>query len=362
MGKKIGILNGGGDCAGINAVIAAAVKAGVRSGYEFVGIVRGFEGLLGDEPQFMPLTLETVEDISSQGGTILKSTNKGKFSAKIGSGDTNQIPAEILQEVKTNMEKFGIDSLIAIGGDGTLSGAVQLQDIGVKLVGVPKTIDNDLLGTDKTFGFSSAVDFVAEALDRIHTTAESHSRVIIVETMGRNTGWIALYGGISGDANIILIPELEFSYQRVLENLRELRSRGNAHSVIVVAEGAKAGGEGQIVQSKGENKEQLLGGIANKLMQELDALAPEEFEMRTLVLGHLQRGGTPNAEDRVLAQRYGAAAMELTIQENFGRMVRLEGNHITSIPLREAVNGLKTVTFDSEILRTARDLGIYFGD
>lgn len=362
MGKKIGILNGGGDCAGLNAVIAAAVKAGMRNGYEFVGIVRGFEGLLGDEPQFMPLTLETVEDISSQGGTILKSTNKGKFSAKIGSGDTNQIPTEILQEVKFNMQKFGIDSLITIGGDGTLSGAVQLHDIGVKLVGVPKTIDNDLLGTDKTFGFSSAVDFVAEALDRIHTTAESHSRVIIVETMGRNTGWIALYGGIAGDANIILIPELEFSYQRVLENLRVLRSRGNTHSVIVVAEGARASGEGQIIQSKGENKEHLLGGIANKLMQVLDSLAPNEFEMRTLVLGHLQRGGTPNAEDRVLAQRYGAAAVELTIQENFGRMVSLEGNHITSIPLREAVNGLKTVTFDSEILRTARDLGIYFGD
>lgn len=361
MGKRVGILNGGGDCAGLNAVIASVVQSGVRNGYEFVGVVRGFEGLLGD-PALMPLDEYIVEDITSQGGTILKSTNKGKFSAKVGAGDVNEIPAEILGEVKTNMEKFAIDSLIVIGGDGTLTGAVQLQKLGVKMVGVPKTIDNDLLGTDKTFGFSSAVDFVADALDRIHTTAESHGRVIIVETMGRNAGWIALYGGVAGNADIVLLPEIEFNYERVLKQLRERRKLGRSHSIIVIAEGAKANGEGQIVQAGGENKEQLLGGVANKLAIELNRLGPDEFEIRSLVLGHLQRGGAPNAEDRVLAQRYGTAAMELTVQENFGRMVCLRGNHISSIPIAEAVNGLKTVTFDSEVLRTARDLGIYFGD
>jgi 6-phosphofructokinase 1 len=361
MGNRIGILNGGGDCAGLNAVISSIVKTGLEEGYDFTGIIRGFEGLLGN-CECIVLNYDYVKDIAARGGTILKTTNKGRFAAKAGSGDSKKIPDEILYEAKANYDKLGLEALVVIGGDGTLTGALQLQEIGVNIVGVPKTIDNDLRMTDKTFGFSSAVEVVSEALDKLHTTAESHNRVIIVETMGRNAGWIALFGGIAGRANMILIPEIKFSYKQVLEQLRQRKQKGEEYTIIVVAEGATANDGEQIVQKSEDSKENLLGGIADKINQEIDRLSEkDEFEIRTVVLGHLQRGGSPNAEDRILAQRYGNAAMQLIQNRDYGKMVSLQGRSIVAVPIAEAVSSVDLVQPDSEILETAQELGIYTG-
>jgi 6-phosphofructokinase 1 len=358
--RKIGILNGGGDCAGLNAVIASIVKAGSDEGFEFVGIKRGAEGLLG-ELDIMPLDYNSVRGISHLGGTILLTTNKGRFGAKAGSGESIEIDPEVLAEAKVGYDKLGLECVIAIGGDGTLSGMQQLQAYGVNVVAVPKTIDNDLEATDFTFGFSSAVDFVADALDRIHTTAASHNRVIFVETMGRNAGWIALYGGIAGGAEMILIPEFPYTYEKVAEHLRAQRAGGKDYSVVVVAEGAKAIAEDASVISKEGKKESLLGGCSMRVMNGVENVAPGEFEMRNLVLGHLQRGGQPNADDRILAQRFGVAAMSLAKERSYGRMVCLQGNKISDVDLAAATRQLKLVTADHDIVKTAQELNISFG-
>jgi phosphofructokinase-like protein len=358
--KRIGILNGGGDCAGLNAVIASIVKSGTDEGYEFVGIIKGAEGLL--EPvSTMPLDLKAVSGISHLGGTILSTTNKGRFAAKSGSGDVNQIDPAILNEAKANVEKLGLECVISIGGDGTLTGMLQLQQIGVNVIAVPKTIDNDLSATDKTFGFSSAVEFVADALDRLNTTATSHNRVLLVETMGRNAGWIALYGGVAGGAEMILIPEFPFSYDKIIEYLRNRRAKGKDFSIIVVAEGATAAGGGQATTAVESKKENVLGGISNVIMQEIESRVPGEFEMRSNVLGHLQRGGSPNAEDRILAQRFGVEAMRLAKEGKYGQMVTIVGDRIGSVDIASAVDKIKLVTEDHDMVKTAKELLISFG-
>ncbi len=359
--KKVGILNSGGDCAGLNAVIASIVKKGVPMGYRFVGFEKGWEGLLSPMHYFK-LDEENVRGISHLGGTILKTTNKGRFAAKIGEGEKARIPNEILKEAKANLKKLKVDALIVIGGDGTLSGAAQLAETGVNIVGVPKTIDNDLLGTDQTFGFSTAVDVVTEAIDRIHTTATSHDRVIAIETMGRHAGWIALYGGVAGGAHAILIPEMPFSYKSVVKFLKKRERIGRSSTILVVAEGAKPINEPLSTLKEETYKETLLGGISGRLVRKIEEMAPGQFELRNVVLAHTQRGGSPNSEDRILAQRYGTAAIEAVHAKKFDRMVALKGNKIKTVDIEKAVSKLKHVTVKDEIYQMAQSIGIYFGD
>ena len=356
MGKRIGIVNSGGDCAGLNAVIASIVRAGTKMGYEFVGFERGWEGLLSPI-RMRGLTTTDVAGISYLGGTILGTVNRGRFGAKQGEGNSRRIPREILQEAKDNLEKVGCDGLIVIGGDGTLSGAMQLAELGVKLVGVPKTIDNDLSVTDRTFGFSTSCQIVVDALDRIHTTASSHGRVIFVETMGRHAGWIALRSGLAGGANAILLPEFPFEMRDLLAFLRH-RQETAGSSVVVVAEGVK-------IRERGagryrEGREIHLGGAANMVMSALEEIAdPEEFEMRGVVLGHIQRGGTPNSADRMLSKAYGVAAINAYDAGEFGKMVYYKNLTMMSCPIIEAVGTLKRVTDTDLEYRTCRQLGVF---
>lgn len=356
MGKRIGIVNSGGDCAGLNAVIASIVRAGVRMGYEFVGFEKGWEGLLSPI-KMRTLGLQEVAGISYLGGTILGTVNKGRFGAKQGAGDPRKIPQEILVEARQNVEATGCDGLIVIGGDGTLSGAMQLADMGVNLVGVPKTIDNDLSVTDRTFGFSTSCQIVVDALDRIHTTASSHGRVIFVETMGRHAGWIALRSGLAGGANAILLPEFPFEMRSLLDFLRE-RQQYAGSSVVVVAEGVKIRERGSGRHRQG--MEIHLGGAANMVMAALEEMAdPDEFEMRGVVLGHIQRGGTPNSADRMLSKAYGVAAINAYDAGEFGKMVYYKNLTMLTCPILEAVGTLKRVTEGDLEYRTARQLGVF---
>lgn len=360
--KKVGIVNGGGDTPGLNAVIEAVVKAGSKHGIEFIGFIEGSEGML-DTPRYLELNPEIVDDISAVGGTILHTTNKGKFSAKKGAGETRRIPEEILNEAIANLHELEVDALVIIGGDGTLSGAVQLQEKGVKVVGVPKTIDNDLCHTDRTFGFSSAVEFVSDSLDRLHTTADSHSRVIVVETMSRNAGWIALYGGVAGNSDIILIPEIPYTYENVISQLRTLDQKGQNYFLITMAEGAKARGSSQAVTKSESDKENLLGGGSQRLIAEIEQrMKPDEFELRNVVLGHLQRGGSPNAEDRILAEKFGVAAIKTVLAQDWGKMMALRGEVIERVEITDACESVRGVSMSEPVLQTARELGIYFGN
>lgn len=357
---KIGVLTAGGDCAGLNAVIAGAVKYGTSLGYEFVGFNKGFEGVLSPM-DFVPLTAESVKGITHLGGSILGSTNKGRFGAKKGENESNAIPQEILTMAKENLKSIGVEYLIVIGGDGSLSGAMQLSQHGVKVVGVPKTIDNDLAATDQTFGFSTAQSVAVEAMDRVHTTATSHERVIYVEVMGRNTGWIALKAGLAGGADAILIPEFPFTLEALVEFLRARKARGKKSAIVVVAEGAKLGGQ---LVSDGivAGGEVHYGGIAQTIMTAVDRAAPGEFEGRATILGHMQRGGTPNARDRILASSYGVGAVDAIFQGLDQVMVSLQGSHIVPVPLTEAVSRLKVVNRDTLEYQTALKLGIFLHD
>jgi ATP-dependent phosphofructokinase / diphosphate-dependent phosphofructokinase len=353
--KRIGILTSGGDCPGLNAVIASAVKAGSAFDFEFVGFERGWEGILSPM-MFRALTPHDVRGISHTGGTILRTTNKGRFGAKAGQGDGRRIPEDVLLEARHNLEYAGIDALIVIGGDGSLSGAMQLAEYGVKIVGVPKTIDNDLSCTDRTFGYSTACQVVVDALDRIHTTATSHSRVIFVETMGRHAGWIAMRAGLAGGADAILLPEFPYRAEAFVDFLKERADRCGS-SVIVVAEGSRIEDVGGHRERAGQ--EVLLGGVSNKLMSVVERLAPDVFDMRGTVLGHVQRGGTPNCADRMLAKAYGVAAANAVNDGAFGRMVCYNSLGMSTVPIEAAVGRLKTVTTDTVDYRTAVQLGVF---
>jgi ATP-dependent phosphofructokinase / diphosphate-dependent phosphofructokinase len=337
---KIGVLTGGGDCPGLNAVIRAIVRKGSFH-YEdqFVGFMEGWRGLQDDKT--MELDLATVGGILPRGGTILRTsrTNPGKRP-------------DGLQRCADNLKKHGCDALIAIGGDDTLSVAQKLFANGVKVVGVPKTIDNDLAGTDFTFGFDTAVNVATEAIDRVHTTAEAHNRVIVVEVMGRAAGWIAIYSGIAGGADVILIPEVPFDIDEVAELIRQRHERGRYFSIVVAAEGAKFADvtENQdSVDSRDEFGHARLGGIGEALAREIEKRTG--FESRSVVLGHIQRGGSPTAFDRVLATRYGLGAIDMVHRGEFGKMAALRGNKIISIPLAEAIASNRKV--DKEILDAA---------
>lgn len=327
---RIGVLTGGGDCPGLNAVIRAVVRKGVQEyGHEFIGFRDGWRGPL--EGFTMPLDIGAVRGILPKGGTILGTSRTNPF--KIDGG---------VERIKSNLETHGVDALIAIGGEDTLGVATKLDTLGVKVVGVPKTIDNDLNATDYTFGFDTAVNIASEAIDRLHTTAESHHRVLIVEVMGRHAGWIALHAGISGGANVILIPELKFSVDKVCEYV-ESRFRTNYAPIIVVAEGAIPI-DGDMVTRGGELDafgHVKLTGIGEWLAQEIEKRTGKEA--RTSVLGHIQRGGTPSAFDRVLATRFGLHAITAAHEGDWGKMVALRGTDIVRVPLADATTKLKTV-------------------
>src|SRR5215813_8735215 len=334
---KIGILTGGGDCPGLNAVIRAIVRKGTfHYNDEFLGFMEGWRGVL--ENMTCPLTLEAVKGILPRGGTILRTSRTNPAKAERG-----------LERCIENFKKNGIAALIVLGGDDTQSVSQKLFERGVKLVGVPKTIDNDLSGTDFCFGFDTAVSIATEAIDRVHTTAEAHNRVIVVEVMGRDSGWIAVYSGIAGGADVILIPERPFDLNEVAETIAQRHARGRYFSVVVVAEGARlaAGIDEQIVAEKGKKDEfghVRLGGIGTILAQELEKRTG--FETRAVVLGHIQRGGSPTAFDRMLATRYGIGAIDAVHRNDFGKMVALRGTDIVTIPLKEALSRTRTVGQD----------------
>lgn len=335
--KRVGILTGGGDCPGLNAVIRAIVRKGIMIyDYEMTGVQEGWRGML--ERLSVPLDLDAVSGILPRGGTILGSSRTNPYQDGADGGAL----------VRAGMEKMGLDALIAIGGDDTLGVAHQLTDQGIKVVGVPKTIDNDLDGTDQTFGFDTAINIVMEAIDRLHTTAESHNRVMVVEVMGRHAGWIAVESGIAGGADVILIPEVPFDMDDVCDTIRKRHARGKTFSIVVVAEGAKLDDDSMVLQSQERDAfgHVRLGGIGNLLSDEIERRTG--YESRATVLGHIQRGGSPSAYDRVLGTRFGISAIDLIHEGNFGKMVALRGQNIVAIDLKEAVSKLRTV-----------DMGLY---
>lgn len=358
--KKIGIVTGGGDCPGLNAVIRAVAKAATMRGWEAIGIRGGYEGLL-EPQQTTPLDYKALSGLLTRGGTILGTANRGKFSSKTGHGESRQLPKELLDGVKAGMEALGIFALVSIGGDGSLTIAQQMHEHGVPLVGVPKTIDNDLAGTILTFGFDSAVACATDALDRLHTTAESHKRIMVLEVMGRYAGWIALYAGVAGGADVILIPEVPFNYDRVCAKVREREAQGKPFTLVVVAEGAREQ-NAEFVTSAGQeaNREARLGGVGAVVGSELEKRTGKET--RNCVLGHLQRGGSPTPFDRALCSMFGAMAVELIAEKQFGKMVSFVGPSVGAVDLREAIGQLKTVPRDGKLIATARALGISLGD
>jgi len=357
---RIGILNSGGDCPGLNAVIHGAVGAAHTLGWEVVGFRDGFEGLLppGD---YMRLDPSRTVGITKLGGTILGTTNKGHFVAKVGEGNVAEVPREIVEKAKTTLKHLEIGALIVVGGDGSLTTGLQLYNMGVPVVGVPKTIDNDIQATAMTFGFDSAVATVVDALDRLHTTAESHKRVIVLEVMGRHAGWIALHGGMSGGADVILLPEIPFNMEYVADSIRQRDARGLHSTLVVVAEGARMEtGELLKKENVGGKGEDRLGGIGEHVAKKIEAMTGKET--RSTTLGHLQRGGAPTALDRILGVRFGAMAVSLIEQGKFGRMVSYQQYQVGDVSIEEAVNQLRVVNPDSEIVRAGRSIGICFGD
>jgi 6-phosphofructokinase 1 len=356
--KRIGVLTGGGDAPGLNAVIRAVVKSCCNKGIEVLGIEDSFDGLL--EPgRTRPLGNKDVTGILRLGGTILGTKNRGNpFAYPINTHDGS---VDYSTRVVENFHKFGLDALVVIGGDGTLSIAHQLALRGIPLVGVPKTIDNDIVGTVSCFGFDTAVDFATDAIDRLHTTAEAHHRVMIVEVMGRYSGWIALYAGVAGGADVILIPEIPFDFDIVAERLRE-RERFGAHfSIVVVAEGAvPQGGKVSIIEAGDAATAERLGGLASVCARRLEQMTGKET--RYVVLGHLQRGGTPTSYDRDLATRFGGKAVDCLLLGEFDVMVASKPPDIVTVPLEMVGGKQKRVPADFDLLHTARALGISFGD
>ncbi len=358
---KIAVNTGGGDAPGLNAVIRSVVLAATKKGWEVYGIKYGYRGLM-DTKQIMRLTPADVWDITNIGGTILGTAIKGNpFSFSVEQPDGSVAEADISDSIIANFKALGFDALIAIGGDGSLRIANQFIKKGMPIIGVPKTIDNDISATDVTFGFDTAVNTATEAIDKLHTTAKSHDRVMVVEVMGRYVGWIALHSGISGSADAILIPEIPFDLEKVCNKIRQLALIGQDYAIVVVAEGAKpVGGDITILEKAHLGGEVRLGGIARKVSEIIGKMTGKET--RHIVLGHLQRGGAPTTFDRLLALRFGAAAVRLAESGKFGMMVALHSNDIISAPVEDAVRDMKSISPDSDIVITARSLGISFGD
>ncbi|CAN5632651.1 6-phosphofructokinase [soil metagenome] len=358
---KIAISTGGGDAPGLNAVIRAAVLTAISRGWEVCGIKRGFAGLMGED-EVIPMTEQTVRGIAHLGGTILRTTNRGNpfsYPRKRADGTIEEIDRS--DELIANARALGIDALISIGGDGSLAIAQKLCDKGMKIVCVPKTIDNDISGTVNTFGFDTAVNTALEAIDKLHTTAESHDRVMVMEVMGRNAGFIALHAGLAGTADVILIPEIPYDIERVCDKIRARDRAGKRFSIVVIAEGAfPKGGRQSVLGESLPGEARRLGGVC----EDLAALIQEKTgkESRALTLGHLQRGGQPTGYDRLLAARFGGAAVKAIEDEQWGTMVALQSPHIVTLPLAEVLREPKRVDPRHDVVMTARATGISFGD
>jgi phosphofructokinase-like protein len=356
---RIGILNSGGDCPGLNAVIHGVVGAAAQLGWEVIGFRDGFEGLL-PPADFRVLKPTDTIGILKLGGTILGTTNKGHFVAKVGQGDIAEVPAEVVAQAKETIDAMGIGALIVVGGDGSLTTALQLYRAGWPIIGVPKTIDNDLGATAFTFGFDSAVSTVVDALDRLNTTAESHKRVMVLEVMGRHAGWIALWGGIAGGANIVLLPEIPFSFEKITEFINRRDAEGYHSTLVVVAEGACMP-EGDFVTLDANCVGEVrLGGIGERVASRLQEMTGKDT--RACTLGHLQRGGSPTAFDRILGMRFGVMAVKLAAEGAFGRMVSYQAYHVDSVEIEEAVHQLRLVDPQSELVLAAKAVGICLGD
>lgn len=358
---RIALSTGGGDAPGLNAVIRAAVLGAIGRGWEVLGIKRGFAGLLGED-DVVSLTRQSVRGIGHLGGTILRTTNRGNpFSWPRKKEDGTFEEVDRSGEMIVNARQFGIDALIAIGGDGTIAIADRLADKGLNIVCVPKTIDNDVAGTITTFGFDTAVSTALDAIDRLHTTAESHDRVIVIEVMGRHAGFIALHAGLAGTADVILIPEIPYDFGKVCEKILARDRAGRHFSIVVVAEGAAPkGGSQSILGESLPGQDRRVGGIAGRMAYEIQKVTGKET--RSLVLGHLQRGGTPTGYDRLLATRFGGAAVRAVEERKWGHMVALQSPHIVTIPMKEALKESKRVDPSHDVVRTARESGISFGD
>ena len=359
--KRIGISTGGGDCPGLNAVIRAVVYTAVNKfRWEVIGILDSFNGLIYPD-QIMPLGIEQVKDILHQGGTIIGTTNRGNpFLWERTKKDGAVEVVDYSDRVMENFEHLGLNGLIVIGGDGTMKIAQQFFEKGMPVVGVPKTIDNDLSATDVTFGFDSAVRTATESLDKLRSTAESHHRVMVVEMMGRHSGWIALHSGMAGNAQFILIPEIPFDPEVVAQRLLERKEKGNKYSIIAVAEGAIPKGGEMSALGKAPDGTIRLGGIGHKLGERLSDLTG--LEIRVMVVGHIQRGGSPTEFDRILGLRYGEAAVHLLANGDYGKMVALRGTAIKGVPITDAIGQTKKVFPNGTMVKVARSMGICFGD
>lgn len=360
--KKIALLTGGGDCPGLNAVIRAVTRTAIlKYGYEVIGYKFGYRGLYNND--FMPLTLDAVSGILHRGGTILYSSNKDNLFDYLVEENGKMVKKDMSDVAVENLKKENVDVLVVIGGDGTLTSARDFARKGVKVIGIPKTIDNDLAATDVTFGFNTAIEIATEALDRLHTTAESHHRVMLLEVMGRNAGWIALESGMAGSADVILLPEMPYDIEKIADKVREREQQGKPFTIIVVAEGAKPK-DGEVVVSKivADSPDPIrLGGIANKIAEDLEKII-KNHEIRSTVLGHIQRGGNTSTYDRILSTRYGVGAVDMIHEGNlFGNMVCLKGGKLSYESLENVIGNNKNVDPDGEIVRAAKDIGISFG-
>lgn len=360
--KKIALLTGGGDCPGLNAVIRAVTRTAIlQYGYEVIGYKFGYRGLYNND--YINLDLDSVSGILHRGGTILHSSNKDNLFDYQVVEDGKTVKKDVSDKAIENMKNIGVDALVVIGGDGTLTSARDFARKGVNVIGVPKTIDNDLLATDVTFGFNTATEIACEALDRLHTTAESHHRIMLLEVMGRNAGWIALDSGLAGSADVILIPEIPYDINKIVDKVREREQAGKQFTVVVVAEGAKPK-DGEVVVAKivDDSPDPIrLGGIGNKLASDLEAVI-KNHEVRCTTLGHIQRGGITSAYDRILSTRYGVRAAELINENLFGNMVCLKGQKISYVSLEEVIGNTKCIEADDEKITAAKKIGICFGD
>lgn len=362
MIQGIAITTGGGDAPGLNAVIRAVTLSGLNKGWRVLGIREGFDGLLFPERYeqggVIELTRDAVRGIAHRGGTILGTTNRGNpFEMRIKGNDGVVRLTDLSDLLLERLKAQGIDAVVSIGGDGSMTIAHQLWQKGARVVGVPKTIDNDLEGTFETFGFESAVEFATECIGRLHSTAESHRRVMVVEVMGRHAGWIALHAGVAGSADVILMPEIPYDIYQVAERINQRNAVGRKFSIVVVAEGAVPAGGNSIYRKIGDVER--LGGVGNLVAEQLRELVPNEI--RTVVLGHLVRGGVPTANDRLLALRFGAAAVRALDEGFSGYMVALDPPTVRYVPLEECTRRTKTVPLDCDTMLTARALGISFG-
>jgi ATP-dependent phosphofructokinase / diphosphate-dependent phosphofructokinase len=360
MAKRIAILTGGGDCPGLNAAIRAVVKhARNVFGWDVIGIEDGFEGLY--YKRWQELSLQSVAGLLPRGGTILGSSNRGNpeaFPIRLPNGKEEVV--DVTTECLANLSGLDVEALVVVGGDGTMSMAKAFHDRGVPIVGIPKTIDNDLEATDYSIGFATAVETATDALDRLHTTAESHDRVMICEVMGRYAGWIALTAGLASGADIILLPEIDYDIDKVVKTIRGRATRGLSFSIVVVAEGAKpAGGQLAVVRAADKTQQEKLGGAGQRLAEQLASRV--EYQVRCTVLGHILRGGPPCAFDRVLATRFGSRAVELIAERRFGTVAALHGSDIVVEPIEKATRKLKQVDPDGDLVRAARAIGIEFG-